>query len=169
MQIQHANMSETFLDWDENEKHKMKTEKIATLTLEIAKQMYSSNVESLKQFALHHYTEEELTKKEFPKEYKKHYTTWGSGYCFNTRENAQAANKLGELICMRDLWWEIDGNWKPDWNVYNIKFAICTLTNKIDTANVISENKIFVFRTKEIRNEFLEPFRESLEICKSLI
>ena len=51
----------------------MKTEKIATLTLEMAKQMFASGIESLKQFALYHYTEEELTKKEFPKEFKKQY------------------------------------------------------------------------------------------------
>ena len=172
MQIQHTNMSETFLDWEENEKHSMKTEKIATLTLEIGKQMFVSGIESLKQFALANFTETELTKKEFPKSWNDVKNTCRFGLSvvvFQTITEAEKFAMLTKLITLRDEWWKIDGNWKPDWKDYTYKYAINTIHNEIDKERVLSLNKIFAFRTEEIRDEFLETFRESLEICKSLI
>lgn len=159
--------------WEQQQNQKkMKTEKITTLTLEIAKQMFVSNVESLKQFALHHYTEEELTKKEFPKSWNDVKNTCRFGLSvvvFQTITEAEKFAMLTKLITLRDEWWKIDGNWKPDWKDYTYKYAINTIHNEIDKERVLSLNKIFAFRTEEIRDEFLETFRESLEICKSLI
>ena len=40
------------------------------LSIETAKKMYLSNDESIKQFALDNYTEEQLKKKEFPKSWE---------------------------------------------------------------------------------------------------
>lgn len=157
--------------WEQQQNQKkMKTEKITTLTLEIAKQMFVSNVESLKQFALYHYTEEELTKKEFPKEYKKQYTFWSSEDCFNTRENAQAASTLGKLVSMRDLWWEIDGNWKPDYNsTFEYKYCIRVRNNMLEIDYHFCIQRVLTFRTKEIAQEFLDTFKEMLEGVKTLI
>jgi hypothetical protein len=166
----------------------MKTEKITTLTLEIAKQMFVSNVESLKQFALHHYTEEELTKKEFPKRWEDLerisgcYVTASSVYevqgystvkgnigIFPDKTTAKAVLALAQLLQLRNRWWEIDGNWKPDIMDGKEKYAIEVYRGELNIQWYASYNKIFYFRTKEIAQEFLETFRESLEICKSLI
>lgn len=145
----------------------MKTEKIATLTLEIGKQMFFSGVESLKQFALHHYTEEELTKKEFPK-------SCDDVYKFYDKQASSLASSsiraLATLLIYRDEWWEIDGNWKPDWTSSHLsKYCIYNRSEKLGKETLVETHCIFCFRTPEIRDEFLETFRESLEICKFLI
>jgi len=89
--------------WEQQQNQKkMKTEKITTLTLEIAKQMFVSNVESLKQFALHHYTEEELTKKEFPKSWNDVKNTCRFGLSvvvFQTITEAEKCIKLFINYC----------------------------------------------------------------------
>lgn len=144
--------------------------KTVQLTLETAKEMYNSDIVSLKQFALSNYTEEELTKKKFPKEYKKEYALLCPVVDVNSEENAKALIMLSKLITMRDLWWKIDGNWKPDWKDYiETKYVIYNHKDDLRAAHFQHANTIFCFRTLEIRNEFLETFRESLEVCKSLL
>ena len=139
--------------------------KQVNLTLETAKEMYNSNSASLKKFALDNYTEQELTKKGFPKVFLPHYTLW-----YN-EEIKTSAIALGKLITMRNLWWEVDNNWKPNYKDSSIpKYIITTIRNKSDMATYYNGcNTILAFRTKEIRDEFFETFKDLIEIAKPLL
>lgn len=159
--------------WEQQQNQKkMKTEKITTLTLEIAKQMFVSNVESLKQFALHHYTEEELTKKEFPKSWNDVKNTCRFGLSvvvFQTITEAEKFAMLTKLITLRDEWWKIDGNWKPDYHGDDAKYSIHVYKNELGIGVSYYASSLFCFRTIEIRDEFLNTFRELLEEAKPLL
>lgn len=140
-----------------------------TLSLETAKEMYNSNNSSLKKFALENYTEEELTKKEFPKEWKKIYGQYGLSYFINNIKNANTLTALAKVITLRDLWWEIDDNWKPIFNDSEYKYCIFTSFNIVVKSITLNHNHIILFRTPEIRDEFYETFKDLLEEAKPLL
>lgn len=141
-----------------------------TLTLETAKEMYNSNSPSLKQFALDNYTEEELTKKEFPKEWNNNYGLMNLNGCYcNSSDTAKGLAILAKLITMRDKWWEIDNNWKPNYSDNKYKYIIYTNYNSIGKGTITTVNFILVFRTAEIRDEFYEAFKELIEQAKPLL
>ena len=78
---------------------------------------------------------------------------------FNTEEEAKAVVALCKLIQLRDAWW---GDWKPDWSDNNVpKYGICN--------ELYCYNKILVFPTAEMRDEFLNTFRDLIEEAKSLL
>lgn len=86
---------------------------------------------------------------------------------FNTEEEAKAFLALGKLIQLRDAWW---GKWRPDWNDGNItKYGIGTEYNKINTEQWYNYNRILVFPTSEMRNDFLKTFRDLIEEAKILL
>lgn len=143
--------------------------KQVNLSLETAKEMYNSNIYSLKQLALENYTEEELTKKEFPKEWKKYYGQYGLSYVINNEENANTLVALAQLITLRDLWWKIDNDWKPIFNDSEYKYCIFTSFNIVVKSITLNENHIILFRTREIRDEFYETFKDLLEKAKPLL
>lgn len=72
------------------------------------------------------------------------------------------------LIC-RDAWWKVDNDWKPDWNVETPKFGIFYNANQIENAMFQEEQRILTFRTREIRDKFLETFRDLIEECKEFL
>lgn len=137
--------------------------KSVVLTLETAKEMYNSNSTSLKKFALDNFTEEELNKKEFPKVFLPHYPFW-----YND-EIKTSAIALGKLITMRNLWWEVDNDWNPLFDDYSYKYIIYNDRNTIDKGLTTTNNYNLVFRTKEIRDEFYETFKDLIEIAKPLL
>ena len=86
---------------------------------------------------------------------------------FNTEEEAKAFIALGELIQLRDAWW---GDWRPDWNDADVKkYGICNGYNNISTDQWYNYNRILVFPTAEMRNDFLKTFRDLIEEAKSLL
>lgn len=168
----------------------MKKEKVATLTLENAKLMYTSDIAELKEFALRYYTKEELTKKEFPKSWKDLKIIQGcflgfeseiigvqklpaidENKCvFPNRNLVNASLALAQLLQLRNKWWEIDDNWKPIWEVNSDKkFTIIVKCNELEEGYSISTNKIFAFRTQEIRNAFLVAFEDLLKQATPLL
>lgn len=86
----------------------------------------------------------------------------------NTEEEAKAVVALCKLIQLRDAWW---GDWRPDWNNdSNIpKYGICNGYNNINTDQWYNYNRILVFPTAEMRDEFLETFRYLIEEAKPLL
>lgn len=159
------------------------------LSLKTAKLMYASSEQALKQFALSNYTEEELTKKEFPKSWESLEEINGSYIdtdsqihtglritpfyenknVYPTLELAKAALALAQLLQLRNRWWEIDNNWSPDYTTNDLKYGISVENEKLNTVFSSYLQHTFSFSTKEIRNEFLETFKELLEIAKPLI
>lgn len=102
---------------------------------------------------------------------------WTS-YCIQTKHNiydydsfddirqSRAFCALGKLIQLRNAWW---GDWRPDWENSDTKYVICTYQNKIDIFGVVSELCILAFPTEEMRNDFLETFRDLIEKAKMFL
>lgn len=82
------------------------------------------------------------------------------------KEYAEAMLALCQLIQLRDCY---NDGWIPDWNKVDDKYTI--RVNKNVLVNNINTNIscILAFKTKEIRDEFFNNFRDLIEIAKPLI
>ena len=75
------------------------------------------------------------------------------------KETAEAMLALCQLIQLRDRY---NGGWKPDWaDDCQPKYTIYIYSNCI--------NRILAFKTGELRNQFLENFRDLIETAKPLL
>lgn len=83
--------------------------------------------------------------------------------------NEDAAIKaLCKLVICRDAWWKHLG-WKPNWNHSDYKY--CIFKNKGEIGRICSSyaNRALAFPTEEVRDQFLETFRELIEEAKELL
>ena len=84
-----------------------------------------------------------------------------------SKEYAEAFLALMQLIRFRDIWNE---GWVPDWtNVEITKYVI-----RYDSSSIVSTwrttlSSPLVFKTKELRDKFLETFRDLIETAKPLL
>jgi hypothetical protein len=86
----------------------------------------------------------------------------------------EAFRKL--LVC-RDAYWKIAGKqmglgkpWEPDWNKSGqFKDVIICRRNNIINYAYAAINAILAFPTAEMRDAFLENFKELIELCKELL
>lgn len=77
---------------------------------------------------------------------------------------------LRRLLIARDAWWKLDNDWKPDYTATNLKYAIGVVKGELYENRVTRDtNVILTFRTSELRNKFLNTFRDLIERCKELI
>lgn len=85
-------------------------------------------------------------------------------YChFATKEEAKAFVALGKLIQLRDKYWRLDNNWKPDWDDNTEKYCINCSGSRIFYETWKHYNKILAFRTSELRNKFNANFKDLIE------
>lgn len=73
---------------------------------------------------------------------------------------------LLKLLFLRDYYNE---GWQPDWKNEEKKFSIEIYEGEFDTFESIECQRVFSFKTEEIRDKFLEDQRELLEIAKPLL
>lgn len=86
---------------------------------------------------------------------------------FNTANKAKAFCALGKLIQLRDAW---VGEWAPDWsNINQSQYCIGINSNKVSTACTIFQQRILAFPTQEMRDDFLETFRDLIEEAKMFL
>ena len=86
---------------------------------------------------------------------------------FPTKEEAEACLALAQLCQLRDRY---NDGWKPDWRTGSeIKYCIIVDENKIVESQYITLNQILSFKTKELRDKFLENFRDLIETAKPLL
>lgn len=86
---------------------------------------------------------------------------------FPTKEEAEACLALAQLCQLRDRY---NDGWKPNWRTGSeIKYCIIVDENKIVESQYITLNQILSFKTKELREKFLENFRDLIEIAKPLL
>ena len=86
---------------------------------------------------------------------------------FPTKEEAEACVALAQLCQLRDRY---NDGWKPDWeNGMEIKWCIELFKGNIYENTQIYFNKILTFKRKELRDKFLENFRDLIEIAKPLL
>lgn len=115
-----------------------------------------------------------------PSYYKLRYSTYEHGYHEYTTSKdlgvlQSELGTLGKLLICRDAYWltaaremGLEGKWKPDWSDCR-KFAIVVEGNEILTDVSVKRNRILVFPTEEMRDEFLKVFRNYIEECKELL
>ena len=86
---------------------------------------------------------------------------------FPTKKEAEASLALAQLCQLRDRY---NDGWKPDWeNGMEIKWCIELFKGNIHENTQIYFNKILAFKTKELRDKFLENFRDLIETAKHLL
>lgn len=83
--------------------------------------------------------------------------------------------RFTRLIMCRNAYWltagremGLEGMWEPDWSDCR-KFAIVVEGDKILTDVCLRRNRILVFPTEEMRDEFLKVFRNDIEVCKEFL
>lgn len=158
--------------------------KNAELSLELARKMYKEGGVA-KDFALENFSEKELNcslpKRWEDLEHIEGYfvgdfstsiywdsirTYKGSKGCFRTEEQANAAIALAQLSQLMHVYNE---GWEPDWTKNDGKFVVCYVEDKIITPCYIWYKHFLTFKSREIRDKFLENFRELIEQAKPLL
>ena len=87
---------------------------------------------------------------------------------FPTRELAEAALAMAQLLQLRDRW---NDGWIPDWISCDSKNTIAVYEDKVRVQYNISESHPLVFKSKELAEQFFAApkIRELLEIAKPLL
>ena len=86
---------------------------------------------------------------------------------FPTKEEAKACLALAQLCQLRDGY---NGGWKPDWkDDREKKHCIEFFKGKIQKNYYHVLKKVLCFKTQELRDKFLENFRDLIETAKPLL
>jgi len=85
---------------------------------------------------------------------------------FATKEQAEASIALAQLSQLREVYRQ---GWKPDWNDDQKKYGIKFFRGDIDEEEIAWTNIFLSFQSPEIRDEFLENFRDLIEKAKPLM
>lgn len=82
------------------------------------------------------------------------------------RETAEAFLALMQLIQLRDCYRQ---GWKPNWKKACNKYCIYYEIDGIFPFNNIYNSRVLSFQSEEIRDKFMENFRDLIEQAKELI
>ena len=95
-------------------------------------------------------------------------TIYENGYCaVPSKELAEAFLAMMKLMSLRQAW--ID-DWEPDWSDSNEnKWCIINDINRLVIGLFSSCSKVLSFPTKEMAEDFLNCFKDLLEVAKPLI
>ena len=85
---------------------------------------------------------------------------------FPTKEEAEACLALSQLCQLRDKY---NDGWKPDWTKYSRKFTIFIYGDEANKGDVNGAKSVLAFKTKELRDKFLDNFKDLIEIAKPLL
>lgn len=86
---------------------------------------------------------------------------------FPTEEEAEACVALAQLCQLRDRY---NNGWRPDWNDDGEqKYAIKIENNKTVKYILTSTSSVLSFKSVNLRDEFLENFRDLIEVAKPLL
>ena len=97
------------------------------------------------------------------------------GYLIGSKERNLLPRGLGkpmlalcQLLVCRNAWWKQLG-WKPDWTDNNMKYCINYTKNKKEKDFCQNVSRILAFPTSEVRDQFLDTFRDLIEEAKELL
>jgi hypothetical protein len=86
---------------------------------------------------------------------------------FPTKEEAEACVALAQLCQLRDRY---NGGWKPNWEEnINEKYSIYFHNEKIYSDYSYNTRHVLSFKTYELRDKFLENFKDLIETAKPLL
>ena len=83
-----------------------------------------------------------------------------------TKETCEAVLALMQLIQLRNCY---NDGWKPDWSDCKNKFVIWRESGEITVDINTYAQRVLAFKTEELRDTFLNNFRDLIEIAKPLI
>lgn len=82
------------------------------------------------------------------------------------KELAEAVKALLKLLFLRDYY---NDGWQPNWQDDEWKYFIEYYRGKLDVERTCCNGRVLAFKSKEIRDKFLEEQKELLEIAKPLL
>lgn len=82
-----------------------------------------------------------------------------------SKEKAEAIIALCQLIQLRDCY---NDGWKPNWKENNWKPCIDIKEDRFELTEHCINECLFVFKTAQLRDKFLENFKDLLEKVKPL-
>ena len=85
---------------------------------------------------------------------------------FPTKEEAEACLALAQLCQLRDRY---NDGWKPNWIDGTEKHSIYFYSDEIYSSYIYQTQKILTFKTRKLRDQFLENFRGLIETAKPLL
>ena len=85
---------------------------------------------------------------------------------FPTEEEAKAMRAMAQLCQLRDRW---NGGWKPDWKDDAPKYCIISYKNILCTDFYYYKSTPMAFKTRELRDKFMETFKDLLEEAKPFL
>ena len=85
---------------------------------------------------------------------------------FPTRKEAGAMRAMAQLCQLRDRW---NDGWKPDWKDNTRKYCIVSFKNIVLRDSYYSVSHPMVFKTEELRDKFMETFKDLLEEAKPFL
>ena len=86
---------------------------------------------------------------------------------FPTKEEAEACLALAQLCQLRNRY---NDGWKPDWKDDNqFKWCIDFFQDVVRKTAVLFVRRTLTFKTRELRDKFLENFRDLIETAKPLL
>ena len=94
------------------------------------------------------------------------YTELSDKNTISSRPLAEAFLALMQLVKFRDIW---NDGWIADWSDGSPKYVIEINSNKTDIDYYHTLQIVLNFKSKEIRNKFLETFKDLIEIAKPLL
>lgn len=83
-----------------------------------------------------------------------------------TKELAKASLAMSQLAQLRDRY---NDGWRPDWMDDNPKFVISFWADDIESKVQFEYSRFLTFKTPELRDTFLENFRDLIETAKPLL
>ena len=83
-----------------------------------------------------------------------------------SKKLAEAMLALCQLIQLRDCY---NDGWIPDWYSNENKYCIEYSDNTIISNVYCATSRVLVFKTSKLRNQFLENFKDLIEIAKPLL
>ena len=97
------------------------------------------------------------------------YSSRGKENLWPTKELAEAALALSQLLQLRDRW---NGDWKADYSMSGqYKFVIGTYFNEVCENDLGFSQKChpLVFKSPDLRHLFFKTFRDLIETAKPLL
>lgn len=84
----------------------------------------------------------------------------------NILPSEKLAKSLLEMIQLLQLRDAYNDGWKPDWCDSDEKFCIRAFKGEVTPITTVGYVSRMAFKTKELRDKFLETFRDKLELAK---
>lgn len=87
-------------------------------------------------------------------------------YYYSKNAPYKSFEALRKLIIFRDYY---NNGWQPNWQDDEWKYFIEYYRGKLDVERTCCNGRVLAFKSKEIRDKFLEEQKELLEIAKPLL